>query len=103
MAEAEHCGRCESVTTEEPAEDISIRGDERALKQVMLNVLSNAIKFSHEGGRVIVRTTAPDPETLVVEIEDFGIGMDEHIIRNYFSMAGISYYRSSEFERQHLG
>jgi signal transduction histidine kinase len=66
-----------ALTTEEPAEDISIRGDERALKQVMLNVLSNAIKFSHEGGRVIVRTSASDPETLVIEIEDFGIGMDQ--------------------------
>jgi hypothetical protein len=38
-----------------------------------------------------------------VTCRDFGIGMDEHIIRNYFSTAGISYYRSPEFERQHLG
>ncbi|MFZ3375183.1 MAG: hypothetical protein WA183_06485, partial [Chthoniobacterales bacterium] len=37
-----------------------------------------------------------------VTCRDFGIGMDEHIIRNYFSTAGISYYRSAEFERQHL-
>jgi hypothetical protein len=40
---------------------------------------------------------------IAITCRDFGIGMDEHIIRNYFSTAGISYYRSPEFERQHLG
>jgi|GEM_PF-1390470 len=34
---------------------------------------------------------------------DHGIGMDEHIIRNYFSVAGVSYYRSTEFQNQNLG
>jgi hypothetical protein len=34
---------------------------------------------------------------------DNGIGMDEHIVRNYFTVAGVSYYRSPEFERQDLG
>jgi hypothetical protein len=40
---------------------------------------------------------------IVVSCRDNGIGMDEHVVRNYFSVAGVSYYRSSEFERQHLG
>jgi hypothetical protein len=40
---------------------------------------------------------------ITVKCQDFGIGMDEHIIRNYFTVAGVSYYRSAEFERQHLG
>jgi hypothetical protein len=39
---------------------------------------------------------------ILVNCRDNGIGMDEHVIRNYFSVAGISYYRSPEFERQHL-
>lgn len=34
---------------------------------------------------------------------DHGIGMDEHIVRNYYTVAGVSYYRSKEFERQNLG
>lgn len=38
-----------------------------------------------------------------VKVRDYGIGMDEHVIRNYFTVAGISYYRSDEFTRQHLG
>ena len=44
-----------------------------------------------------------DNGDIEIKCRDFGIGMDEHIIRNYFSTAGNSYYRSSEFERQHLG
>ena len=39
---------------------------------------------------------------ILVSCRDYGIGMDEHIIRNYFTVAGVSYYRSSEFERQQL-
>lgn len=38
-----------------------------------------------------------------VSCRDFGVGMDEHVIRNYFTVAGLSYYRSDEFERQHVG
>jgi hypothetical protein len=39
---------------------------------------------------------------ILVTCRDYGVGMDEHIIRNYFTVAGVSYYRSAEFERQHL-
>ena len=39
----------------------------------------------------------------LVTCRDEGIGMDEHIVRNYFTVAGVSYYRSPEFERQGLG
>jgi len=66
-----------ALTCEQPPEDIVIRGDERALKQVLINILSNAIKFSHDDGRVVVRTDGADPRRLVIEIEDRGIGMDE--------------------------
>ncbi|TAN35343.1 MAG: hypothetical protein EPN23_11295 [Verrucomicrobia bacterium] len=38
-----------------------------------------------------------------VTCRDNGIGMDEHIIRNYFTVAGASYYRSTEFDSLHLG
>jgi len=37
-----------------------------------------------------------------ITCRDYGIGMDEHVIRNFFTVAGVSYYRSKEFSRQHL-
>ena len=59
-----------------PAEGIVLRADERALKQILLNVISNAIKFSHEGGRVDIRAGMRESNRVVIEVEDFGIGMD---------------------------
>jgi Histidine kinase-, DNA gyrase B-, and HSP90-like ATPase len=38
----------------------------------------------------------------IVTWEDDGIGMDDYIIRNYFAVAGKSYYRSADFEREGL-
>ena len=60
-----------------PDEQISVWGDERAIKQIMLNLLSNAVKFSHDGGRVDIRAWLDDAADLVLEVEDYGIGMAE--------------------------
>src|SRR5262249_11894687 len=38
----------------------SIRADERKVKQVLLNLLSNALKFTPEGGRIDVRATVSE-------------------------------------------
>ena len=47
------------------------------MKQIFLNLLDNAIKFSREGGTVEVRVMADRPDLAVFEIEDHGIGMNE--------------------------
>lgn len=55
----------------------SIVADERSLTQIMLNILSNAIKFTPEGGQVIVSTTrSPDGE-VIIRVKDTGVGMSE--------------------------
>jgi PAS domain S-box-containing protein len=51
------------------------------LKQVVYNYLSNAIKFTPEGGRIAVRVRPEERECFRVEVEDTGIGIkpeDEH-------------------------
>jgi signal transduction histidine kinase len=63
-----------------PEDEISVWGDERAIKQIMLNLLSNAVKFSDEGGRVDIRASLDDVGGLVLEVEDYGIGMAENEI-----------------------
>jgi PAS domain S-box-containing protein len=55
--------------------------DPMRLKQVLYNYLSNAIKFTHEGGRVVVRVRPDEGERFRIEVEDNGIGIrpeDEH-------------------------
>jgi PAS domain S-box-containing protein len=50
--------------------------DERALRQIVLNLLSNAAKFTDAGGQVFVSTSLTDDGELVVRVRDTGIGMD---------------------------
>ena len=66
-----------ALVVQVPDEEVSVWGDERAIKQIMLNLLSNAVKFSHDGGRIDVRAWLDDAADLVLEVEDYGIGMAE--------------------------
>jgi signal transduction histidine kinase len=51
-----------------------IGGDERKVKQVLLNLLSNALKFTPEGGRIDVNARLDD-EMAEVSVTDTGIGI----------------------------
>lgn len=53
-------------------------------------------------GVIAVQVERGDDGDAVVTWHDQGIGMDEHIVRNYLAVAGKSYYRSAEFQRQDL-
>jgi signal transduction histidine kinase len=58
-----------------PAEPVAITGDPAKLRQILLNLLSNAMKFTPPGGEVRV-TLARDPqECPLLSVSDSGIGM----------------------------
>ena len=52
----------------------AVVADPRRLKQILLNLLTNAIKFTREGGQVIVSGTLVDGE-LRIRVRDNGVGM----------------------------
>ena len=52
-----------------------IEADQRGLKQVMLNLISNAVKFTPEGGDIVVALSQLDDERLRVAVTDTGIGI----------------------------
>ena len=54
--------------------ELTIEADRRALKQIALNLISNAIKFTPEHGRITLRTRRTKQSALLV-IEDTGIGI----------------------------
>ena len=56
-----------------PAALPSLKADARAVKQLLLNFLSNAVKFTPEGGEV--RVEAHEDEGFVLSVADTGIGM----------------------------
>ena len=76
MAEAAQ-SRGVELRSELAAEDVVLWVDERAMRQIFLNVLSNAAKFSETGGSVVVRLALTQEGLAVFEIADRGIGMNE--------------------------
>jgi signal transduction histidine kinase len=58
------------------ADDLpALRADERKLKQALLNLLVNAIKFTPTGGQVHLDIRCSDEEGYIFEVSDNGIGM----------------------------
>ena len=74
---AEAKARASDVTVTIRREGIipPLRADARKLKQIVLNLLVNAIKFSHAGGRVEIVLRNMDG-ALAIVVTDHGIGMD---------------------------
>jgi len=58
----------------EEMSELKIQADERKLKQVMFNLLSNAAKFTPDGGVITVQADQKGEE-LIVSVEDTGIGI----------------------------
>jgi signal transduction histidine kinase len=60
----------------EASAPIEIEGDARALRQIVFNLISNAIKFTPSGGRVTVRVIVdPEKQQATLEVEDTGVGI----------------------------
>ncbi|WP_183044254.1 PAS domain S-box protein [Pseudorhodoplanes sinuspersici] len=57
-----------------------IVADPRSVRQIILNLLSNSIKFTSAGGQVIVSTAATDRGDVMLRVRDTGIGMSEQDI-----------------------
>ena len=55
-------------------EKISINGDEHLLQEVWLNLIQNAIKFSHQNDKMKIRLYK-NSDMVIVEITDYGIGI----------------------------
>jgi len=69
-----------SVTIDVSPDDVTVPADERALHQILVNLLQNATKFTDQGGCITVRTRlARDAVNLYVE--DNGIGIPEHALQ----------------------
>jgi PAS domain S-box-containing protein len=54
--------------------------DARSVRQIVLNLLSNSIKFTGAGGQVIVATALTDRGGIVLRVRDTGVGMSEQDI-----------------------
>ena len=58
-----------------------IVADARSVRQIVLNLLSNSIKFTGAGGQVIVSTAVTDAQEVVLRVRDTGDGMSEQELK----------------------
>ena len=100
----------------EEVTDVQVPGDKDRLGQVLINLLTNAIKYSPEADTVIVRVSA-DEHNAIVSVQDFGIGIaethQEKIFERFYQVSddtektfpglGIGLYISSQIVRGHHG
>jgi PAS domain S-box-containing protein len=63
-------------------------GEELAIKQMLTNILSNAIKFTPEGGRITLSHEIDDEGYLRMSVTDTGVGLDEKEIEKALSPFG---------------
>jgi cell cycle sensor histidine kinase DivJ len=86
------------LVTDAPQDLPAMTGDPRAFKQIVLNLVSNAIKFTERGGTVTASARVDD-ERLVLRISDTGVGIaadDLKRIGDPFFQAGRTYQRRHE-------
>ncbi len=75
-----------------------LRADERKFKQILLNLLTNAVKFTPDGGKVAVRARLADG-VLKVAVADTGIGIataDQAAVFEEFKQVGRHYTNKQE-------
>ena len=75
-----------------------IVADERKLKQILLNLLSNSVKFTPDGGRIDVRATIED-QGVAISVQDSGIGIaaaDQEAVFEEFRQVGRNYTSKQE-------
>jgi signal transduction histidine kinase/CheY-like chemotaxis protein len=76
------------VTIEPIAWGISGRyvvADSQRLKQVLINLVSNAIKYNRRGGEVRISLEPVSPDLVRITVADTGIGIDEAGLRKLFT------------------
>ncbi|MBB6107792.1 PAS domain S-box-containing protein [Mucilaginibacter lappiensis] len=95
--------------------DITYDGDRGRLEQVINNFISNAVKYSSAGTKVLINS-AMDQDNIVVSVQDFGIGIAKENLHKLFDRyyrvdntsmrfegLGLGLYISAEILRRHGG
>ena len=75
-----------------------IYADSNMLETVIRNILSNAIKFTPKGGKIILLAKVDDDKSVTISTKDSGIGMSPDMVNNLFQLADQTNRRGTENE-----
>jgi signal transduction histidine kinase len=80
-----------SLETEIDSGVIPVHGDRKLLKQLMLNLLTNAIKYNRSRGKVVVALRMDGGNAVVMEVRDTGRGISaedqEHLFERFYRVS----------------
>jgi len=76
-------GHGHSFTLDCPDEALPVDGDQERIEQVVMNIVSNAIKYTADGG-IITMTAGTSGKFVYVKISDNGVGIPEKDLPNLF-------------------
>ncbi len=62
-----------------------IFGDERKIKQVLYNLMSNAVKFTQVGGKIILKSITDENGDVEISVKDSGIGIKKDDLDRIFN------------------
>ncbi len=71
-----------TISQKPPQQQTYLVGDAQRINQILLNLIGNAIKFTHEGE--ISVTSWNSPTQLYIEVKDNGIGMPQTVVEKLF-------------------
>jgi signal transduction histidine kinase len=62
-----------------------IEADQKRIGQVLMNLVSNALKYSYPGGRITIRAFQLDSQYVEIQVEDTGVGMTPEQLSRLFT------------------
>ena len=81
---AQQCAQKQIIWHSSVPPSLEVRVDETALRQILTNLLTNAVKYTRPSGSVSVSAGALEDGSTEIVITDTGIGMDPEELRNAF-------------------
>jgi signal transduction histidine kinase len=72
--------------------------DRVSIYEVMSNLIDNAVKYSHDGGDIIIKTVDKGDGLVETSVQDFGIGIPSSVLNHLFD----KFYRSHR-SRENIG
>lgn len=79
------------------ADNIHVYADEAMIDSIMMNLLSNSVKFTKRGGRIDI-SAEKKGEVAEIKVRDSGIGMNDETISNLFKIQMSKSYQGTEGE-----
>ena len=88
-----------SIAMEPASRDAEVFCDAEAVHQILSNLLDNALKYTPDGGSIVVAARAPDDDFVEIEVRDTGIGIPHEELPRLFER----FYRVDKARSRELG